>query len=138
MQTIIDQPPPIATGRRPVWDIVIEYVHDRYLVSEDGLIARAIADMRDRDHVGRERYGTPLTSGNGRDHLIDAYQEMLDSAVYLVNELDEHGVGPRTIIDKEDVPNDTKRWRLLCVQEMFAEQVRALLKLRKLIEERGS
>lgn len=138
MQAIVDQPPPIATSRRPAWDIVIEYVHDRYAVSDDGFVTRAIADMRDRDCVGRERYGTPLTSGNGRDHLIDAYQEMQDAAVYLVNELDEHGVGPLTVLDKDGIPDDPKRWRLLCVQEMFAEQVRALLRLRKLIEERAS
>lgn len=138
MQTIVDQPPPVATSRRPAWDIVIEYVHARYAVSEDGFVGRALADMRDRDRVGRERYGTPLTSGNGRDHLIDAYQEMQDAVVYLVNELAERGVGPSTIIDEDLVPDQAQRWNLLCVQEMFAEQVRALLRLRKLIEERAS
>jgi hypothetical protein len=40
-------------------------------------------DMRERDQVGRIRYGTPLQPHNGRDALVDAYQEVLDAAVYL-------------------------------------------------------
>lgn len=61
---IADQPPPIANEGTPVWDLVI-------------------ADMKERDHVGRERYGTPLQTNNGRDALVDAYQEALDLVVYL-------------------------------------------------------
>jgi hypothetical protein len=51
-----------------------------------------LADMRDRDRLGRERYGQPLQAGNGRRHLIDAYQETLDKIVYLRAWLDENGV----------------------------------------------
>lgn len=60
---IVDQPAPVPTGGRPVWELVIE-------------------DMQARDHVGRQRYGMPLQAGNGRDALIDMYQELLDAAVY--------------------------------------------------------
>ena len=42
-----------------------------------------IADMQERRRLGIERYGTPLQSGNGRDALVDAYQEALDLCVYL-------------------------------------------------------
>ncbi len=42
-----------------------------------------LADMRQRDLLGRTRYGTPLQPHNGRDALVDAYQECLDLAVYL-------------------------------------------------------
>lgn len=62
--SIEDQPPPKAADGPPIWDLVI-------------------ADMRERDRVGRERYGTPLQANNGRDALVDAYQEALDLAVYL-------------------------------------------------------
>jgi len=62
--SIEDQPPPIPSDRPAVWALVI-------------------ADMQDRDHIGRERYGTPLQPHNGRDALVDAYQEALDLAVYL-------------------------------------------------------
>jgi len=42
-----------------------------------------IEDMKDRDRIGREKYGTPLQPHNGRDSLVDAYQ------VYLRNEIEE-------------------------------------------------
>lgn len=32
---------------------------------------------------GREKYGTDLQASNGRDHLVDAYQEALDLCCYL-------------------------------------------------------
>ncbi|MDY0072511.1 MAG: hypothetical protein RBR77_07655 [Thauera sp.] len=33
-----------------------------------------IKEMEARDQLGRERYGVPLTSQNGRDALKDAYE----------------------------------------------------------------
>ncbi len=42
-----------------------------------------LADMGARDAEGRRKYGTPLQPDNGRDALIDAYQEALDLVVYL-------------------------------------------------------
>jgi hypothetical protein len=137
---IVDQPSPIATGRRPSWEIVMSYVDQisrESAYGSTGVIARVLTDMRDRDAVGRQRYGTPLTAGNGRDHLIDAYQEMLDGSVYLATELDEQGVGPETCLDglSKEVGLG---WRLHCVQQLFASQVRSLIQLRALIEERAS
>jgi len=46
-------------------------------------IAHIRDDMRERDRLGQERYGTPLQAYNGRDPLIDAYQEALDLVAYL-------------------------------------------------------
>lgn len=63
------QPAPIPTDETPIWDLVI-------------------ADMHARDAEGRRRYGTPLQSSNGRDMLKDAYEEVLDLAVYLRGELE--------------------------------------------------
>ena len=42
-----------------------------------------VGDMKDRDIIGRMRYGTPLQPHNGRDALVDAYQEALDLCAYL-------------------------------------------------------
>lgn len=73
-----DQPQPVPNAGVPVWDLVV-------------------ADMKARDHVGRARYGTPLQAGNGRDALIDAYQEALDLCVYLrqaIAERDATGTVP--------------------------------------------
>ncbi len=59
-----EQPAPTPNERPPVWPLVV-------------------ADMESRDVEGRKRYGTPLQPFNGRDALVDAYQEALDLAVYL-------------------------------------------------------
>lgn len=59
-----EQPDPVPNSTRPLWEQVVE-------------------DMQARDAVGRERYGTPLQVGNGRDALRDAYAEELDKIVYL-------------------------------------------------------
>lgn len=42
-----------------------------------------VRDMVLRDQVGKKRYGTPLQANNGRDPLMDAYQEALDLCAYL-------------------------------------------------------
>jgi hypothetical protein len=42
-----------------------------------------IADIEARKSVGLERYGTLLQAHNGRDMLLDAYEEAIDLAMYL-------------------------------------------------------
>lgn len=58
------QPPPHPNDKPAVWDLVI-------------------VDMLERDLGGQDKYGTRLQPHNGRDALIDAYQEALDLCVYL-------------------------------------------------------
>lgn len=141
---IADQPPPKMTDRRPSWDIVMSYVDqlrcdNAHLTLGIGekVIPLVLSDMRDRDAVGRQRYGTPLTSGNGRDHLVDAYQELLDSCVYLMNELDEHGVGLATHLTEQAFPDKVRRWYLHDVQQLCTSQIRSSIHLRAVIEERS-
>lgn len=45
--------------------------------------ALVMDDMRERDLVGQAKYGTALRPHNGRDALVDAYQEALDLCVYM-------------------------------------------------------
>jgi hypothetical protein len=66
-----DQPPP-TEGEGDMWREVIE-------------------DMEVRRKVGILRYGRPLQAFNGRDALMDAYQESLDQTVYLKQLLIERG-----------------------------------------------
>ena len=66
------QPKPAQNTLPAVWELVI-------------------ADMRERDKIGRRKYGVPLQPHNGRDPLVDLYQEILDSAVYLRQALYEMG-----------------------------------------------
>jgi len=142
MTPIVDQPPPVPQEhRQPVWEVVIDHVaraREAGIFGASPVVDLLIADMRDRDQVGRQRYGTPLTSGNGRDHLVDAFQEVLDACVYLVNDLDEHGVGPSLPITSALVPDSKLREQLHVVQQLFADQVRAAFCLRTMIEERAS
>jgi hypothetical protein len=64
------QPAPLVNDGPAVWGLVIE-------------------DMQARDRLGRERYGVPLQPFNGRDALVDLYQELLDAVVYLRQEIEE-------------------------------------------------
>lgn len=42
-----------------------------------------LEDVRARRELGIERYGTALQPHNGRDMLLDAYEEALDLAICL-------------------------------------------------------
>ncbi len=47
-------------------------------------VTRAVmADLAARERQGIAKYGTTLQTHNGRDALVDAYQEALDLAQYL-------------------------------------------------------
>ena len=72
-------PDPIPNNSKPVWEMVIE-------------------DMKARDNFGRQRYGTPLQIGNGRNFLIDAYQEALDLVVYLRGIIEQEKDSPAEYI----------------------------------------
>ncbi len=53
--------------------------------------------MRARDRFGRAKYKTPLEAFNGRNALVDAYQEVLDLAVYLKQQIVEQETLQRAI-----------------------------------------
>lgn len=44
---------------------------------------QVIADIEARRQVGISRYGTALQPHNGRDMLLDAYEEAMDLTIYL-------------------------------------------------------
>ncbi len=66
----MNQPPPKPNDGPDVWDLVM-------------------LDMHQRQRIGLERYGTPLQPHNGRNALWDAYEEILDAAVYLRQAIEE-------------------------------------------------
>lgn len=59
-----EQPTPVANESVPIADLVL-------------------ADINARVALGLERYGTKLQANNGRDALMDAYQEAIDLVMYL-------------------------------------------------------
>lgn len=69
-----DQPPP-TPGTGDVWAELINEARGTEF-------ERLIPMMAERRQLGIDRYGTPLQRDNGRDHLVDACQELLDAAVY--------------------------------------------------------
>ena len=62
-KSVLNQPAPISGGQ-PILPLVI-------------------SDLNERAEVGIQRYGSLLSSNNGRDSLTDAYQEALDLVMYL-------------------------------------------------------
>ena len=58
------QPPPKTAATPAVWSLVMR-------------------DMAERDITGAAKYGVRLQPNNGRDALVDAFQEALDLCVYL-------------------------------------------------------
>ena len=53
------------------------------------VLPAVINDLRQRAIGGWKKYGTPLKTDNGRDALVDAYQEALDLVMYLKQALME-------------------------------------------------
>lgn len=75
------EPNPTPNDNLPVWEQVI-------------------SDMQERNQIGIRRYKTPLQAFNGRNALVDAYQEALDLSVYLKQRIIEDAVQkPLAIVD---------------------------------------
>lgn len=55
------------------------------------VICGLIDDLKAREQVGLNTYGKLLQTNNGRDALVDAYQEVLDLAMYLKQLIMERG-----------------------------------------------
>jgi hypothetical protein len=68
------EPQPKPSDGPAIWDLVI-------------------ADMRERDRIGTAKYGQRLKAGDARNSLVDAYQEVLDLAVYLRKAIYEQQCG---------------------------------------------
>jgi hypothetical protein len=64
------QPAPTPNDSTPIADLVID-------------------DLLERKRIGIERYSVPLQAHNGRDALIDAYEEILDLTIYLRQVIEE-------------------------------------------------
>lgn len=67
-----------------------------------------VKDMQDRDHLGKVKYGIPLRVHNGRDALVDAYQEVLDLSVYLRQEIEERELLRSAVEEVKSIPGYEK------------------------------
>jgi hypothetical protein len=48
-----------------------------------------IQDIKARKAKGMNQYGVPLQANNGRNSLLDLYEELLDAVQYLKQHLEE-------------------------------------------------
>lgn len=74
---VAPQPPPQNESGPALWPMIIRELGESEM---DRLVA---TDMLSRHEFGVAKYGVPLVASNGRDPLVDAYQEALDGVVYL-------------------------------------------------------
>lgn len=115
------QPDPISNNDGiAVWPVVIREV--QYLDDTHGTLTMVQADMNERNAEGVARYGVPLTTNNGRNPLIDAYQEVLDAIVYT-----------RQALFERQAPGVNQR----PLAEAYADMLETALALRKLIHEQA-
>jgi hypothetical protein len=76
----------------------------------ENIVNLVIKDLNDRANVGAQKYGEKLKAFNGRNALIDAYQESLDMCQYLKQQIIED-----RFIVKTDNP-----WCIAC-KEIYCE-----------------
>ena len=89
------------------------------------IIDLVVGDLRERAEMGRAKYGTYLQAHNGREALVDAYQECLDQAMYLRQEITE--ARTRRLTDACDRPDcDRQRRELQAALTAGVEERRAL------------
>lgn len=93
----MSQPLPKKNNHPAVWDLVIE-------------------DMKARDEAGQKTYGVRLQPFNGRSFLWDAYEEILDLAVYIRGKIYEEE-SKAEVVDLE-----TFEGRALCSRHLSYEK----------------
>lgn len=79
--------------------------------------SEVMSDLAERVKVGKMKYGTELRAANGRDPLIDAYQEALDLTQYLKQAIMESRQGARV--------SNLPTLNLLAVAHMAADHILA-------------
>lgn len=77
-------------------------------MSNRDVLPELLSDLRDRVEIrGMKTYGRPMTTGDGRDGLLDAYEEALDLCCYLkkvLMEREDAGLPNSTLIERRARP----------------------------------
>ncbi len=76
------QPAPLP-GQIKVSELVVRDIVEADDAPLSAAANQVVIDLADREAMGTEKYGTALMTHNGRDALMDAYQEGLDLVMYL-------------------------------------------------------
>jgi hypothetical protein len=76
------QPRPTRNNERPTWDLVVSDLRQMHET-------RVIPSVEERDRQGFLKYGVRLQPHNGRNSVLDAFEESMDLVVYLKNAIME-------------------------------------------------
>ena len=83
-----DQPLPVPSDGPSMHDLVCADLDARWT---HRLSTGIVSDLLARKQLGLERYGSLLQAHNGRDALLDLYEELLDALVYARQVREETG-----------------------------------------------
>lgn len=75
------QPDPVE-GQEEVSTFLVNELEGYYETHEEEVYKLLIEDVLKRREDGIEEYGTPLMTHNGRQALVDCYDEFLDALYY--------------------------------------------------------
>lgn len=84
--SVINTKQTVASGITPCWPLVLKDIKAGLIPTPHPHLA---SDSAVRDAEGARKYGVHLRTQNGRNFLIDAYQEAADLTVYLRGALEE-------------------------------------------------
>ena len=102
--------------RKDVLEIAIDLLRDSNpLLQGDEYNDAIVIDLEKRAKVGSAKYGTPLQTNNGRNALLDLYEEMLDAYMYAVQFAEETGSVQKSVSIASTV--------MLCLQSVAREAV---------------
>ena len=99
------QPAPRPGEQNVVLLVVQDVLEDPIAVAHDDAHMQVLHDFLARSNFGLAKYGTRLFTGNGRDALMDAYQEAIDLVMYL----------RQAVAEGEDVHPDYRTALGLCL-----------------------
>lgn len=133
---VVPQPSPKNDpGAKPLWPMIIaeierrideKYCADSGMNRDAEVLRLVVSDMKKRHEFGVSKYGVPLVAKNDRDHLSDAYQEILDGIVYFRAEIERCGGFDRKITALQ----------LNAVECMYSTLVEMAVDLRGYVSER--
>lgn len=81
------------------------------------------ADLLERAAMGQTKYGVPLMADNGRDHLIDLYQELLDALCYARMELERRRQIPLMAVEQMATMLSLEGYMVYAPHERMPEKI---------------
>jgi hypothetical protein len=118
--THASQPQPAPTQSTASSKVLPDVLCHPMLAGDNPINRKVVADFESRAKAGTEKYGVFLHTHNGRDALMDLYQELVDGAMY----------ARQASLEAED--------RDIEIMAIYEETLRAVKRVRaKMLADRG-